>query len=142
MLGVVTLSEEVDAIAATASLFAATGEKVVAVLVAEPIGDERLFLCAFDGGGGGRTWLALSADGVPIRARDRVREAVSIAALCELAEASVGVMDRLTPRVASPEYLDELGGSRTEVALALQEGLGAVEELTRDVEAGYKLTLS
>jgi hypothetical protein len=111
------------------------------VLVAEPTPHGRLFLCAF-AGDRGRTWLALNADGSPVRDRNRVREVVSIAALCELAEESSGVAERTAPRVASPEYLDELGAAAAHVALAVQQGFGAVEELAREVEARYKVPLA
>jgi hypothetical protein len=141
MLGAVTLNEELDRISAIAARHAGADEHLAAVLVAEPTPGERLFLCAFVGAAG-RTWLALDARGASIDARDRIREAVSIAAVCELAEESAGIAERTTPRVASPEYLDELGGSATtEIAVAVQQGLGAVEELVREVEAAYKLPL-
>jgi hypothetical protein len=134
-----TLSDELDGIATIAARHAAADERVVAILAAEPRPGERVYLCAFDGPGG-RSWLALSADGTPIHARDRVRDAVSIAALVELAEESAEAA-RAEPRVASPDYLDELGGSHTEIPLAVQQGVGAVDELTREIEAGYKLPL-
>jgi hypothetical protein len=79
---------------------------------------------------------------LPVLDRNRIREAVSIAALCELAEESSGIAERTTPRIASPEYLDELGAAAGDVALAVQQGFGAVEELAREVEARYKLPLA
>ncbi|MFN8187125.1 MAG: hypothetical protein U0R69_08595 [Gaiellales bacterium] len=60
---------------------------------------------------------------------------------------------RVPPRVASPAYLDEIGSAaqRLERALgevggspfaeAMRVGAGAIEELTRDVEHGYKRPL-
>jgi hypothetical protein len=65
-----------------------------------------------------------------------VREAASIAALVEVAEE---LIDRHAdePRVASPAYLDSIGGDSS-IAAALP----AVEELTRDVEQHYKLELA
>jgi hypothetical protein len=137
MLAAMTLRDELDGIAAHAARRAAANERVAAILAAEPRPGERVYLCAFDGPAG-RTWLVLTADGTPIGARDRVREAVSIAAVVELAEESAGAT-RAEPRIASPDYLDELGSARSEIALAVQQGVGAVEELVREVEAGYKL---
>jgi hypothetical protein len=58
------------------------------------------------------------------------------------------------PRVATPVYLDELGaatrrleralgdGGGSPFAVAMQQSLGAVEELANDVEAQYKLPLT
>ena len=134
-----TLNEERERIGVLAARHAAADERLAAVLAAEPNPGARMFLCAFADRGGDRTWLALDADGRPVRDRNRVREAVSIAALCELAEERSGITE--SSRVASPEYLDELGGGATEVAAAVQQGLGAVEELAREIEGRYKLPL-
>ena len=135
-----TLSDELEGIAAIAARHAAADERVAAILAAEPRPGERVYVCAFDGPAG-RTWIALTADGTPIDARDRVRDAVSIAAVVELAE-EIADAARAEPRVASPEYLDELGSAHSEIALAVQQGVSAVEELAREVEAGYKLPLT
>ena len=140
MLAAMTLSDELDEIAAIAGRYAGDGEHVAAILAAEPRPGERVYLCAFDGTAG-RTWLALTADGTPIRSRDRIRDAVSIAALVELAEERIDA-EQEEPRVATPDYLDRLGGANSEIALAVREGAGAVDELTREVEAGYKLPLT
>jgi hypothetical protein len=80
--------EDVARIAAAAAAFAAPGETVAGVLVAETLG-RRVYLCAFDSGDG-RTWLALDADAQPVTERRLVREAASLAALCEVAEESAG----------------------------------------------------
>jgi hypothetical protein len=140
MLAAMTLSDELDKIAAIAARYATDCEQLAAILAAEPRPGERVYLCAFDGPAG-RTWLALTADGTPIRARDRIRDAVSIAALVELAEESIEA-GQAEPRVASPDYLDRLGSANSEIALAVREGAGAVDELTREIEAGYKLKLT
>jgi hypothetical protein len=140
MLDAMALSDELDEIAPIAGRYAADGEHVAAILAAEPRPGELVYLCAFDGPAG-RTWLALTGDGKPVESRDRLRDAVSIAAVVELAEENADTT-RAEPRVASPAYLDELGGTNAEVALALQHGVGAVDELTREVEAGYKLPLT
>jgi hypothetical protein len=140
MLAAMTLSDELDEIAAIAARYAADGEHLAAILAAEPRLGERVYLVAFDGPAD-RMWLALTADGTPIRARDRIRDAVSIAALVELAEESIDA-GQAKPRVATPDYLDQLGSTNSEIALAVREGASAVEELTREVEAGYKLALT
>jgi hypothetical protein len=183
----VGLTEELAAAAEAARAHAAPGESLDAVLAAEPHPSERTFVCAFDGPAG-RSWLAVDAAGQPVTDRGRVRAAVSIAALCEVAEEHAGggelealrerlVSLRLTenppgigeaeaaareleatigtpPRVASPEYLDEVAAAtrKLETALggegespftvALQQAVGVVEELAREVEAQYKLSLT
>jgi len=142
----VGLSEELGRVAARASEFAAPGERVAGVVAAEPAAGERVYVCAFESEGG-RTWLALDGSGRPIDARALVREAVSIAALCELAGETAGGGDleelrsrlvalRLTesplgieeaeeaalgtpPHVASPAYLDDVGAATRRLELAL-----------------------
>lgn len=84
------LTSELEAIAVRAAEFAADGEAVAGVLAAEPDERERLYVCAFAAPDGARTWLVLDAEGEPVVRRDRVRSAVSIAALCEVAEESAG----------------------------------------------------
>jgi hypothetical protein len=78
-----------------------------------------------------------------VTSRSRVRDAASIAALCEVAEESAEVPADGEPRVASLTYLDSVGGTASIVALAgaLQSAVPAVEELARDVESNYKLQL-
>ena len=139
MLGAMALEGDLRRISAIAARHAAADERVAAVLAAETTDGERVFLCAFEGPDG-RTWLAFDAGGSPVSARDRVPDAVAITALCELAEEPSGGAE--TARVASAAYLDELGRGGSDVALAIQQGLGAVDELTREVEAGYKLSLA
>ena len=83
------LPEELGGIAEAASSFADAGELVVGVIAAEPARGERVYLCAYEGGDG-RSWLALEATGRPLEDRTLVREAVSIAALCELPAIGIG----------------------------------------------------
>jgi hypothetical protein len=182
----VALSEELDRIAAAATAFAGPNETLAGVIAAEPAGRERVFLCSFENDAN-RSWLVLDERGEPVESRAYVREAVSIAALCELAEENAGggrldelrgelVRLRLTeapegieeaeaaalelertlepsPRVATAAYLDRVGAAtrRLEGALgdaggspfaaALQQSLGAVEELASEVESEYKVEL-
>lgn len=186
ILAPVELAEEVDRIAAIATGYAAEEEQLAGVLPAEPEPGGRIYLCAFERGEQ-RSWLALDGDGAPVASRARVREAVSITALCELADESAGGGDlselrsqlvalRVTenppgideaeeaalalekvvgspPRLATPAYLDAVGAAtaRLERALgdsaaspfaaAMQQGFATVEELAREVEAGYKRPL-
>jgi hypothetical protein len=80
------LREELDRAAARAQRFAGRGETLAGVLATEPAAGSRVYLCAFVDVAGSRTWIALDPEGEPITSRAIVREAVSIAALCELAE--------------------------------------------------------
>jgi hypothetical protein len=130
----------------------------------------------------------LGDDGQPLIDAQLVREAASLAALCEVAEESAGgghlpeLRARLSelratdnpvgieeadaaaeslagtfqpePRVASSAYLDAIGSAsrRLEQALgesgvspfatAMQAAVGAVEELTADVERNHKVPLT
>jgi hypothetical protein len=185
MLGPVELVQELERVATLAAAHAEAGEDVVGVLAAEAEPGERIYLCAF-ADGQRRSWLALDGGGEPLAERARVREAVAILALCELAEETAGGGDlgelraqlvalRVTenppgideaeeaalaleavvgapPRLATPAHLDAVGAAtrRLERALgdggspfasAMQQSLGAVEELTREVESGYKRQL-
>jgi hypothetical protein len=140
----VGLVEDVGRIAAAAAAHASSGEELVAVLPVEPVGGERLYLCAFEGPTGLHTWLALDEHGAPVTDRKRVRDAASIAALVEVAEESAAVALDEEPRLASAAYLDSLGATAQngEVVGALQAALPAVEEVTRDVELHYRLELT
>ncbi len=156
------------------------------MLAAEPASGERLYVCAFERGEE-RSWLVVDAEGAPVEDRARMREAVSIAAVCELAEetAAGGNLDELraqlltlrltenpegieeaeeaalelestlspSPRVASPAYLDRVGNATMKLeralgdaraspfAEAMKAGMGAVEELSAEVERQYKFEL-
>jgi hypothetical protein len=178
----VGLAADLETIAAIAAPHADDGEQLTGVLPTEPEPGVRVYLCSYEGGER-RRWLALGGDGEPVASRSLVREAVSIAALCELAEESAGGGDlselrsqlvalRLTenppgideaeeaalaleaavgspPRLATPAHLDAIGTAtrRLERALgdagaspfaeAMQQAVGAVEQLTGEVESGY-----
>jgi hypothetical protein len=83
-----TVAEDVARIAAAARPFAAPGEELAGVLVAETLG-RRVYLCAFESAEG-RSWLALDDGGQALGDRRLVREAASLAGLCEVAEESAG----------------------------------------------------
>jgi hypothetical protein len=89
LLPPVSLEEELAAAREAASAQAADGEELVAVIPTEPGVGARVYLCAYERGGE-RSWLALDADERPIVDRALVRDAVAIAAMCELAEESAG----------------------------------------------------
>jgi hypothetical protein len=127
----VALHDDLAAAADRVAAFAEVGERLDAVLAAEPSSGRRVYLCAFSGGEA-RTWLVLGDEG-PVTKRNVVREAVSLTALCEVVGEAVGDEP---PRLASPAYLDELGTPEV-VASALP----AVESLTEEVEAAYKAEL-
>jgi hypothetical protein len=85
----VSLEEEIAAAADAAAAHADEGEALEAVIPSEPGRGARVYLCAY-AGGDEQTWIALDAEQRPIADRALVREAVSIAAMCELAEESAG----------------------------------------------------
>jgi hypothetical protein len=146
----VSLSHDLEQIAAAARAYAEDGEELAAVIPAEPASGVRVFLCAFSDGEG-RSWVALDGGGEAILDRSLLRDAVSIAALCELAEDFADDLEVVeqAPRLASPAYLDALGaaaqgreeGPGSRFAEALKQGSLAVEGLTAEVEGAYKVEL-
>jgi hypothetical protein len=153
----VRLSQDLGEIAVAAGRLAEAGEELAAIIPTEPAGGARVYLCAFAGTDGSRTWLALNAAGEVIADRRLVRDAVAIAALCEAAEeaaaSGVDAVRDTRPRLATPAYLDELGAAARKLeqtngdmtdspfAQAMRVATQAVEELERDVERGYKVPL-
>jgi hypothetical protein len=137
----VGLDADLRRAADTAVAYAAEGEELVGIVPAEPASGLRLYVCAY-GNGAESTWLVLDATGVPVEERALVRDAVSIAALCEVAEEAAGI-EPDGPRLASPAYLDELGAKAgAELGGAVGGSAASVDELLRDVERGYKRPLS
>lgn len=99
------LRAELERIAAAAARLAGEGEALESVIPTEPEPGRRVYLCSFAPQRGraelgraqdrafygpARTWAALDGDGSLVNDRARLRSAVSIAALCELAEESAG----------------------------------------------------
>jgi hypothetical protein len=107
----------------------AAGSGAAAVLAAEAEPGERLYLCAFEEADGGRSWLALDAAGQPVAERRRVRDAVTILALCEVAEeaAGGGDLDDLLSRLAALRVTEDPPGieDAEEAARELQRVLGS-----------------
>jgi hypothetical protein len=86
----VALEDDLARAREAADAHAEPGDEVVGIVPTEP-GGTRLYLCAYArGDGSGRAWLALDEEGHPVTERGLVRDAVSLAALCELAEESAG----------------------------------------------------
>ena len=81
----------------------------------------------------GRTWLALDDDGRPVRDRRDVRDAVSIAALCEVAEEAAfpGDLDELRAQLVALRITEAPAGieEAEEAARELQHTLGAPPQL-------------
>ena len=123
-----TVAEEVSRIASAAAAFAEPGEELAGVLVAETLG-RRVYLCAFEPAQG-RSWLALGDDAQPLTDRRLVREAASLAALCEVAEESAGGghLPELRARLAelrktdNPEGIEEAEAAAAALAETLQPG--------------------
>ena len=144
------LIEELEEIAAVAIGFAEAGEQLAAILPTEPGPGRRVYLCAFRRGDEERSWLALDGGGRPLERRVDVREAVSISALCELAEetAGGGQLDELRSQLAAlritedPPGIEEADEAVRELeraigsppALATPERLDAIGEATRRLE--------
>jgi hypothetical protein len=120
-----TVAEDVARIASAAAAFAEPGEEVAGVLVAETLG-RLVYLCAFESAGG-HAWLAFGDDAEPLTERRLVMEAVSLAALCEVAEDSAGGgnLPELQARLAELRETDNPEGIEEAVtaAAALEETL-------------------
>ena len=121
-----TLEEELAAAREAAGGHAEDGEHIVGVVPAEPGDGERVYLCAYRREEE-RSWLALDRAGNPITDRGLVRRAVSIAAMCELAEESAGGGDvaALRARLAelrlaeNPEGIEEAETAAAELEAAI-----------------------
>ena len=109
------------------------GEEVVGVLACEPTAGARLYLCALGRDDGPRGWLAFDDDGGPVSDRGLVREAVVIAALCEVAAEAAfpGDLDELRAQLVQVRVTESPPGiEEAEAAAAdLQRTLGAPPEL-------------
>ena len=143
-----SLSADLESVAAAAATFAAPGEEIGGVLAVETLG-RRVYLCAFVSVAG-RAWLALDGESRPIADMRLVREAASFAALCEVAEESAGGGDlpELRARLAelrereAPEGIEEAEAAAAALAelvsqeprLASGEYLDAIGAASRRLE--------
>ena len=126
--GDVGLAEDIERAASLASAHAESSDVVSGVIPTEPTSGGRVFLCAFDDADGRRSWLGVRDDGGVVDGRAELREAVSIAALCEVATDAAGGGD-LDALIASLEELQA-----TEAPPGIEAAVEAALEL-RDVLA-------
>ena len=111
-----TLVDDLERIAASAAAHAERDDGALrGILATAPGAGGRIYACAFASSDGARSWLALDGDGATIASERSVRDAVSIAALCEVAE-----------EAAFPGDLDELRAQL--VALRITEGPDGIDE--------------
>jgi hypothetical protein len=125
----VALTDDLRRTAEAAVRFADTGEELTGIVPAEPAAGLRVYLCAYSLDAR-RHWLVLDDDGRPVESRALVRDAVSIAALCELAEetAGGGQLDDLAAQLVSLRI--------TEAPVGIEEAQEAVRALERTIGSG------
>lgn len=121
------VADDVVRIAAAAAAFAEPGESLGGVVVVEALG-RRVYLCAF-AAGEQRSWLALGEDALPLLERRLVREAASLAALCEVAEESAGGGDLAALRARLAELRE------TEAPAGIEEAEAAAASLAETLQA-------
>lgn len=131
------LVDELERIAAAARSHAAPSEDLAVVIPAEPVHGVLVYLCAFESPAG-RSWIGLDVEGAPVIDRGLVHDAVTIAALCELAEESAagGDIDELRGRLdelVRCEGAESSGG----VSAALTELEAALAEPPRLASPAY-----
>jgi hypothetical protein len=124
----VALADELGRTAAAAASLA-DGRRLTAVLPAEAAAGARMFLCAFEDDTGARSWVVLDESGAVVRRRWDVRDAVSIAVLCEVAEEAAfpGDLDELRSQLVALRLTEDPEGigEAEDAALALQRVIGA-----------------
>jgi hypothetical protein len=126
------LKEDLRRIAEAAVVYAVPGEELSAVIPTESAGGVRVYLCAFLDGET-KTWIALDASGEPVRDRRTLRDAVSIASMCEIAEETAGGGDL-------PELRAQLAALReTESPDGVEDAERAAVELERTVGGGLRV---
>jgi hypothetical protein len=129
----VELAADLERIARLVLARVDAGDVVSGILASEPSSGERVYLCSLDGADGYRSWLAVRDDGSAVTSRVELREAVSIAALCEVAAdaAAGGDLDALVARLEdlrereAPEGIE----GAIEAARALRDAIGAPPRL-------------
>jgi hypothetical protein len=128
----VALADELERTAA-AALPLVDGRRVAAVLPAEPAAGVRRYVCAFEDAAGARAWLVLDDEGHAVHERGNVRDAVSIAVLCEVAEEAAfpGDLDELRGQLVALRLTEDPEGieEADDAALALQHVIGSPPQL-------------
>ncbi len=127
----VELQAELERIAVAAAELAGPGEQLEGVIPTEPEPGTRIYLCSY--AGPLRRWAAVDQGGALVTERSRVRAAVSIAALCELAEESAGggKLEELRQQLVAlritehPEGIEEAEAA----ALALERAIASPPRL-------------
>src|SRR5581483_981046 len=120
------LTDDLRRIAEAAGGHAGEDEEVSAVIPTEPAGGQRVYLVAYTAGER-QAWLALDAEGRPVTDRRVLRDAVSIAGMCELAEDTAGGGHL-------PELRSQLETLRaTEAPEGIDEAETALDELERTI---------
>jgi hypothetical protein len=121
--------DQLLAAAAAAKPFAAAGEEVVGVLLADPFERGLVYLCALgppaddedlaDEDVPELAWIALDGEGAALADARRVQEAAMLVALCETAEEAALVPDASEIAEAAERAL-ALSGERTDLRAALE----------------------
>lgn len=123
------LADDLGRIAARAATHTTDGETVVGVLACEPAVGARVYLCALGTEDGANGWIGLDHDGRPVTDRVLVRDAVAIAAYCELAAEAAfpGDLDDLRAQLVQVRITERPPGieEAEEAARALQQVVGA-----------------
>jgi hypothetical protein len=130
----VALSDDVGRIAAAAAGFAAAGEELSGVLAVDVLG-ARVYLCAF-AAAERTTWLALDDAAQPVSDARLVREAASLAGLCEVAEESAGGGELAELRARLAEIREAEAPAGIEEAEAAAAALAAVLQPEPRVASG------
>ncbi len=114
------LDADLKRISSVARKLAAPEEKLAGVVPTEPEAGRRVYLCAFEGPS--RSWVALDDAGRTLSDRSLVRGAVSIAALCELAEESAGGgrLEELRAQLVATRIVEQPEGIEEAEAAALE----------------------
>jgi hypothetical protein len=127
------LSDDLRRIAEAAVHYADPGEELSGIVASEPSAGVRVYLCAFAVDGMPRSWLAFDHDARPVEKRRLLRDALSVAALCELADemAAGGDLDELHARLVSLRLTEAPAGieAAEEALLALQRAVAAAPGL-------------
>lgn len=127
------LADELARIADLATAHGAPGDRVSAVIATEPSPGRRVYLCAFDGADGYRSWIAVDGEGAAVTSRRELREAVTVAVLCEVATdaAGGGDLDDLLARLVELREAEAPAGieDAEDAARALQAVLAEPPQL-------------